>query len=94
MESNTNLYNLLEAVSDDLTADELLLAGLKGMVSAAIAIKRQELNMSQKEFAASMGVSQGLVSRWESGDENFTLESLVKIAQKLSIKIQSPFVVA
>ena len=94
MESNANLYNLLEAVSDDLTADELLLAGLKGMVSAAIAIKRKELNMSQKEFAASMGVSQGLVSRWESGEENFTLESLVKIAQKLSIKIQSPFVAA
>jgi len=46
--------------------------------------------MNRKQFAEFMGVSQGLVSRWERGETNFTLETLVNIASKLGLEMQSP----
>lgn len=85
------LRELLDALTETLVADEVIYAGLKAMVSATIAEKRLNLGMNQTEFATHMGVSQGLVSRWENGEENFTLENLSKIAQKLSLEMQNPF---
>ena len=85
--------DLLSALSKDLTAEDILLIGLKAEIASAITSKRIGMEMNQKEFAEYMGVTQGLVSRWENGDTNFTLESLVAIAQKLEIKLQSPFTV-
>lgn len=85
------LKDLLCAVSADLTAEELLLDSLKGIIGAEIAMHRRKKNMSQKEFASSMGVSQALVSRWEQGETNYTLETLVKIAAALDIPMQCPF---
>ncbi len=85
------LEDLLSAVSADLTAEELLLASLKGIIGAEIAIHRHKMEMSQKEFASTMGVSQALVSRWEQGETNYTLETLVKIASALDIPMQCPF---
>ena len=36
-----------------------------------------------------LGVSQGLVSRWEKGDANFTLSTIVAIASVLGLELQS-----
>ena len=41
--------------------------------------------MSQKQFAQFMGVSQAMVSKWESGDCNFTIETIAKICDKLDL---------
>ena len=41
--------------------------------------------MTQKEFAKFMGVTQGMVSKWESGDYNFTIESICNILEKLDL---------
>ena len=60
------------------------------MIGAEIVMKRREMGMNQKEFAKFMGVSQGLVSRWERGETNFTLESLTKISAKLGLEMQCP----
>ena len=38
-----------------------------------------------------MGVSQGMVSRWESGEYNFTVEVLARIAYKLHRSVESLF---
>lgn len=81
---------LVDALLPDASAEELLLSGLCGVIAAEISMKRQEMNMSQKEFAAFMGVSQGLVSRWERGEANFTLGTLVHICAKLGLELQSP----
>lgn len=81
----------LSTFSAKLDDEELLLATLQGMIAAEISIKRQDLGLSQSEFAKKMGVSQSLVSRWENGDTNFTLSTLVSIAAKLNIQMQSPF---
>ena len=51
--------------------------------------------MTQQEFAEYMGVSQGMVSKWESREYNFTIRSLNEICQKLaldfSVSIDKPY---
>ena len=49
---------------------------------------RKELHLTQKEFAAYMNVSQGMVSRWESREYNFTIKTLNEICQKLNLHLQ------
>ncbi len=46
--------------------------------------KRNELKMNQKEFAKHMNVTQALISRWENGDVNFSLDKLNEILNKLN----------
>ena len=41
--------------------------------------------MTQSEFAEYIGVSQGMVSKWESREYNFTIKSLNEICVKLDI---------
>ena len=56
----------------DLSPKEKKFEDLMAKISSKILEERLSRNMSQKEFAKFMGVSQGLVSRWENGNENFT----------------------
>lgn len=55
------------------------------LIAAKIEFKRHELSMTQAEFAAKMGVSQGMVSKWESGEYNFTIATLNNICEKLDL---------
>lgn len=87
-----NTYELLNGISTDFDAEELQLAGLQGLIASEISMKRQDMGLNQKQFAALMGVSQGLISKWETGETNFTLQTLVRIASKLNIPMQSPYV--
>lgn len=54
-------------------------------VSANILKKRIQSGKTQKEFAKYMGVSQGMVSKWESGNYNFTIKAIAEIFDKLNI---------
>lgn len=54
-------------------------------ISAKIQLKRVELGMTQKEFAQKMGVSQGMVSKWESGEYNFTINTINDICERLGL---------
>ena len=56
-------------------------------ISATIERKRLDKEMTQKEFAAFMGVTQGMVSKWESRDYNFTIRSLNEICEKLGLNL-------
>lgn len=56
-------------------------------ISAKIEKRRQEMNMTQKEFAEYMNVSQGMVSKWESREYNFTIRSLNEICEKLHLSL-------
>ncbi len=59
---------------------------LKGKISAAILNKRYELEMKQSEFAKYMGVSQSMISKWESGEYNFSCESIAQL-DKIGIEL-------
>ena len=57
------------------------------IISARIEECRQNMNMTQKEFAEYMNVSQGMVSKWESREYNFTIRSLNEICEKLHLSL-------
>ena len=56
-------------------------------ISAQIERCRLDMEMTQEEFAQYLGVSQGMVSRWENRDYNFTVKSLNHICQKLNLSL-------
>lgn len=69
-----------------LTETEKKQGKLRGMVSAAIENKRYELNMTQKEFAEKIGVTQGMVSKLESAEYNITIDKLIELFEMLDIE--------
>ena len=56
-------------------------------ISAQIERCRLDMEMTQEEFAQYLGVSQGMLSRWENRDYNFTVKSLNDICQKLNLSL-------
>lgn len=76
---------------DVMTEDETKLALLKTKISVALLKERIRMDLGQHEFAKMLGVSQGLISRWEQGEYNFTLKKLVNIFSKLDIDIDIEF---
>ena len=72
-------------VKDSLSEAEIKSTIELAKISAKIEKRRQEMNMTQKEFAEYMDVSQGMVSKWESREYNFTIKSLNEICEKLQL---------
>ena len=72
-------------VSEGLSENEVKTTVELAKISAKIERCRLELQMTQKEFADYMGVSQGMISKWESREYNFTIKSLNEICQKLDL---------
>lgn len=56
-------------------------------ISARIERCRIDMGMTQQEFAEYMGVSQGMVSKWESREYNFTIKTLNEICQKIDLEL-------
>ena len=56
-------------------------------ISARIERCRLDMGMTQKEFADDMGVTQGMVSKWESRDYNFTIKALNEICEKVDLEL-------
>lgn len=90
MKANDDMKALLSALTSGMSAEETLLSVLQGVIAGEISMRRQELGLSQKELADRLGVSQGLVSRWERGESNFSLSTLVRISSVLGLSMQSP----
>lgn len=61
------MNDLLTSLSVSLSAEEVAFNGLCGVICGEIVAQRVKRNMSQKQFAEFMGVSQGMVSKWERG---------------------------
>ena len=72
---------ITEGLSDSDIKTTAELAKISGQIERC----RIEMHMSQKEFAAYMGVSQGMVSKWESREYNFTIKTLDEICEKLNL---------
>ena len=54
-------------------------------------IRINSLNLSQEGFADKLGLSRAYISRVESGKQNITLESLIKICAGLNITLRDFF---
>lgn len=71
----------------DISKEQLQTEKALALIANKISNKRYELKMDQKEFAKYMNVTQGLVSRWESGRYNFTVSNLISICNKLELSL-------
>lgn len=91
MKASNEWGDILSALTADTPADELeadiVLADIAGKLSA----ERIKKGLSQQEFAKLLGVSQGRISKMESGECNFSVRRLIKIAHKLSIPLRIQF---
>ena len=85
--STANIDELFSLFSETLTPADILSAKLISQFSNAITSERLKMNMSQKDFATYIGATQSLISRWECGDYNFTLNKIAEIAAKLDLNI-------
>ncbi len=79
--------DLLELFKESLDPSEMLCAKLTAQVSAGITKERLKRNMTQTEFAQYMSTTQPIISRWESGDCNFSIKKLAEIASLLNLDI-------
>ena len=79
--------DIIEKISSSLSYGEILAGEQLAKISATLVNARVERKMTQMEFASFMGVSQGMVSKWESKDYNFTVETLALICEKLDLDL-------
>ena len=56
-----------------------------GIISAEIEMRRHEMGLNQKQMAELLGVTQGMVSKYESGEYNFTIGTLNEICGKIGL---------
>lgn len=91
MKASNDWADILSELTVDIPADELeadiVLADIAGKLSA----ERIKKGMSQQEFAKLLGVNQSRISKMESGECNFSVRRLIKIAHKLSIPLKIQF---
>ena len=69
----------------ELTDSEKELNKIKASIACTFMQCRLDLGMNQKDFAVKLGVTQGMVSKIESGDCNFTLERIFNLCNKLDL---------
>lgn len=78
-------------MAEHLSKADILSSSVIAKVSSAIIKERSRLKMTQKEFAQKMNVTQGMVSKWESAEYNFTLENISKICEKVGMSYDIAF---
>ena len=61
------------------------------MLGAAVRVRRRALGLSQEEFAEKVDCHRNFVGRIERGEQNPTVDTLVRIARALRCKISDLF---
>jgi len=77
-------------LTEQLTPEEIAVAEYTAQIAISIQRQRKIKGYTQKELARKLGVSQVMISRWENGEENFTIATLAKISSALGIKLYNP----
>ena len=92
MSINDKMENAKESawLSDYLSQEEIVVAKYIGQIASIIQRQRKANGYTQHELASRLGVSQVMVSRWENGEENFTIATLAKISAALGIEWNNP----
>lgn len=86
------MSKLVDMLTQNLTEADISDALLSANIAAEISIARVKKGMTQKEFAKYLGVSQGMVSRIESGNSNYTFSTANKILNKIGKRLSTEIV--
>lgn len=86
--ANKEMFNYL---SSHISKSDIYASKAIAKISMFIFKYRQDLNMTQKDFARMLGVSQGMVSKWESSEYNFTIQNIAQISEKLKVVFDIDF---
>ena len=86
-----NRNEMFDFLSEYLSKSDIYASKAIAKISMFILKYRQDLNMTQKDFARKMGVTQAMVSKWESAEYNFTVETIAHICEKLNTTFEIEF---
>lgn len=75
-----------ELSSAEKTANKLL-----AKVAQQIYDRRKHLHMTQKDLSEQLNVSQPMISQWESGECNFSIETLANVFDSLGLTVDFVF---
>ncbi|MGV8147072.1 MAG: helix-turn-helix transcriptional regulator [Alkaliphilus sp.] len=81
-----NAWDLVDELANGELEEEFELDDILTDISFKIIDYRMENNLTQKQLADKLAVSQAMVSKLESGEYNPTVELLFKISKKLDWK--------
>ncbi len=89
-----NAWETIDRLADAEARERDSLYDIYYKISIALFDYREKHKLSQKKLAEILGVSQPMVAKLESGDYNYTIEQLWKIAAKLNFKFNIDFEMA
>lgn len=81
------LDDLFDILKDNIKKEDVICAKATSQIISSIVNERLKRNMTQQDFADKLNVKQSMVSRWESGNSNFTIKTLSKIAADLDMDL-------
>ena len=81
----SSAYDYLEKLTSEMSASKLYYYDILYTLSTTVLENRLKREMTQKVFAKLLGVSQAMISKYESGDYNFTVKQICKICEKLDL---------
>ncbi len=87
MDQTKTISDLMAALTKTLSERDVARALIKADISRTITNVRINAGLSQAELAKSIGKTQSTISKWEAGDTNFTVDSLVDIAADLDLDL-------
>lgn len=88
MSKTCTMEELLSALTEDLSPQEILSADITSSIANAITKRRMALGLNQKQLAEKFGRSQSAISKWENGDLNYSVELLAEIAVGLDLELR------
>lgn len=88
-EEYTDAMTLTERLFPDVDREsaEYLYYQALNRIAAAIAEYRYDQHLTQTDLAKHLGVTQAMVSKYESGEYNFSLKTLFELLDKLNLKL-------
>jgi len=84
-------WEMAERLSGEDASEKEKLYDVYYKISTALFDYRIKYNLSQKKLAEKLGVTQPMVAKLESGNYNYTIEQLWKIAAKLNFMFRIDF---
>lgn len=86
-----NVKDMLESLSKNVDTATLNSARILSTISYRLYEYRMDHHIDQRQMAKILGVSQPMVSKYESGDYNFTIRTLSDISQKIGFTLDVVF---